>query len=115
VNATNHGFDPLAFLEAMPLPAVVQVHLAGGYVADGFLVDGHCAPVAEESWSLLEALVARTPVRGVVLEHDESFPEFLVLLDQVARARRILGQHGGGPMLRQGIRASNSGSPQSCA
>jgi uncharacterized protein (UPF0276 family) len=111
VNATNHSFDPLAFLEAMPLPAVVQVHLAGGYFADGFLVDGHCAPVAEESWRLLEALVARTPVRGVVLEHDERFPEFPVLLEQVARARQILARQGGA-MQKQGIRANNSGSPR---
>jgi uncharacterized protein len=89
-NATNHHFDPLAFLESMPLDVVVQVHVAGGFFHDGLLIDGHCAPVAEESWRLLKALAARTAVRGVLLEHDDRFPEFPVLLDQVARARRIL-------------------------
>lgn len=92
VNATNHGFDPLAFLESMPVSAVVQVHVAGGIFHEGVLIDGHCAPVAEESWQLLEALVARTPVRGVILEHDDRFPEFSFLVEQVARARGILSQ-----------------------
>lgn len=97
VNATNHGFDPLAFLEAMPLEAVVQVHVAGGYLHDGFMVDGHCAPVEEASWRLLEALAARTAVRAVLLEHDDRFPEFSVLLDQVAHARRIVSRPASGP------------------
>jgi uncharacterized protein (UPF0276 family) len=30
INAMNHRFDPVAFLDAMPLNAVVQIHLAGG-------------------------------------------------------------------------------------
>jgi uncharacterized protein (UPF0276 family) len=108
VNATNHGFDPLAFLEAMPLAAVVQVHLAGGTLHDGFLIDGHCAPVAEESWRLLEALVARTAVRGAILEHDDRFPEFSCLLEQVARAREILNRHGSGSDPKPGRRAGAS-------
>jgi uncharacterized protein len=108
VNATNHGFDALAFLEAMPLAALVQVHVAGGFFHEGLLIDGHCAPVAEESWQLLEALVARTAVRGVILEHDDQFPEFPVLLDQVARARRILGRQEG-PVQQGASRADGSG------
>jgi uncharacterized protein (UPF0276 family) len=107
VNATNHRFDPLAFLESLPLAAVVQVHVAGGFFHEGFLIDGHCAPVAEESWRLLEALAARTAVRGVLLEHDDRFPEFPVLLDQVTRARRIICGQGGGrermPEIQPGV------------
>jgi len=115
-NATNHHFDPLAFLESMPLAAVVQVHVAGGYFHDGFLIDGHCAPVAEESWRLLEALAARTAVRGVLLEHDDQFPEFPVLLDQVARARRIIRRQDDGPdgkpEIRPGLLQTSHAAPR---
>ncbi len=114
VNATNHGFDPLAFLEAMPLEALVQVHVAGGYVHDGFMVDGHCAPVPEESWQLLEAVAARTAVRGVILEHDEQFPEFRDLVDQVARARRILAGPDGGSQSHPAARPGSTGSAAAC-
>jgi uncharacterized protein (UPF0276 family) len=111
VNATNHRFDALEFMQSMPLKAVAQVHLAGGTLHDGYLIDGHCAPVAEESWRLLEALVDRTPVRGAILEHDDRFPEFSCLLDQVARARRILSRHESGRDAKPPSRVGGSGSP----
>ncbi len=90
INSVNHTFDPLAFIEQMPLESVVQVHLAGGYWSQGILVDGHSEPVQEESWKLLEALAARCTVRGAILEHDDNFPEWTLMLEQIGRARRII-------------------------
>jgi uncharacterized protein (UPF0276 family) len=90
-NGINHRFDPVEFLEAMPLDHVVHVHLAGGYWHDGLLIDGHSHPVMEETWRLLEHLVARASVKTIILEHDTSFPETITpLLDQVRRARQVL-------------------------
>ncbi len=91
INSTNHHFDPVEFLESMPLESVVQVHLAGGYWSHEVLVDGHSEPVQEESWKLLEELASRTSIRGSIIEQDANFPETLEpVLDQVARARSII-------------------------
>ncbi|WP_327091308.1 DUF692 domain-containing protein [Nonomuraea sp. NBC_01738] len=92
LNAINHHFDAVAFIEEMPLHRVVQVHLAGGYWEDGVLLDSHSHPVHEEVWDLFALLCEKAPVQGVILEHDQNFPDFGLLLDQVDRARRILAE-----------------------
>ena len=89
-NARNHGYDPIAYLESLPLERVGEVHLAGGIVHDGQYVDSHTRPVPEESWALLEWLAPRTPVRAVIIERDDGLPPFEDLLSEVARARKIL-------------------------
>jgi len=90
INSVNHHFDPVAFIKEMPLDRIVQIHLAGGHMHNGLMIDAHSEPVDEGSWSVLEALMALTEVKGCILEHDANFPsDISVLLDQVARARMI--------------------------
>jgi uncharacterized protein (UPF0276 family) len=94
INSVNHRFDPVEFLKAMPLKQVVQIHIAGGYLKDGVMIDAHSEAVDERSWSLLETLTQLVPVRASILEHDANFPDQIsVLLTQVARARAITS-HG---------------------
>ncbi|KYF55848.1 hypothetical protein BE08_05000 [Sorangium cellulosum] len=95
-NSVNHGFDPEVFLDELPLDKVVQIHLAGGYWASGVLIDGHCEPVEEGSWSLLSKLSQRARVKASILEHDANFPDLSVLLAQVARARTMISPLGSG-------------------
>jgi uncharacterized protein len=91
INSVNHQFDPVAFLDAMPLDRVVLIHLAGGYWSHGILIDGHSESVQEESWHLLEILTKKTRVRASILEHDANFPEHIdPLLRQVERAREMI-------------------------
>lgn len=93
VNVLNHGYDAIEFLEAMPLESLVQVHLAGGFWDRDIFVDSHTETVQEESWGLLDELLKRTSVKGVILEHDGDFPDdFCVLTDQVSRARAFMKQ-----------------------
>ncbi len=93
INSVNHGFDPIAFLERLPLDHVVQVHLAGGYWLNDLLLDGHSEPVQAESWDLLKELVTRCQVKGVLIEHDSNFPAMELLLQQVRRARQIVSKY----------------------
>ena len=89
--AYNFHFDPVEFLKELPLDNLVQIHLAGGYFADGVMIDSHSEPVDEGSWTLLETLVRLTTVKASILEHDTNFPEAIGgLLDQVGRAKRII-------------------------
>jgi uncharacterized protein len=92
INAANHKFDPVRFLDQMPLEHVVQLHMSGGFLDyQGELIDGHCRTPDEAIWSLLAELAARAPhVQGSILEHDSSFPEdFSDLMNTVNRTREI--------------------------
>lgn len=93
-NAANHGFDPIAFLDRLPLDRVVQLHFAGGHRREGRVVDSHSRPTPPEVWDLLDAVVARAPVKGIILERDEDLPPFGELLDELDRARAIGRAHG---------------------
>jgi len=92
INSVNHHFDPIAFLERLPLDHVVQVHLAGGHWQNTILIDGHSDLIQEESWDLLKELVARCQVKGVIIEHDKNFPSMDLLLQQINKARRIVNK-----------------------
>jgi uncharacterized protein (UPF0276 family) len=89
-NSRNHGYDPIAHLEALPLDRVVEVHLAGGVTRDGEYADTHTRPVSEESWALLEWLAPRADVKAVIIERDDNLPPFKELLAEVRRAGDIL-------------------------
>lgn len=89
-NAANHGYDPIGFLESLPLDRVVEVHLAGGLWSDGEYADTHSRPVPEESWALLEWLAPRAAVKAVIIERDDDLPPFAKLLAEARRAREIL-------------------------
>lgn len=89
-NSRNHGYDPYLFLDSIPLRRVVQVHIIGGHYAGGVLVDSHSRPTPEEVWRMLEFVARRTEIKAVLLEWDELFPEFNVIVEQLERARAIL-------------------------
>jgi uncharacterized protein len=89
-NAVNHHFDPVRFLAEMPLDSLVQVHLAGGYWHEGVLLDAHSHPVPQEVWDLFAWLCERVEVKASLLECDQNFPEFGVLIDQVTTARALM-------------------------
>ncbi len=89
VSATNHGFDPLAFLDAMPAARVRQIHLAGHEVNDdGFLVDTHDHPVSEAVWALYREAIARFGPVPTMIERDDRIPPLAELVAELDRARR---------------------------
>ena len=45
-NARNHGWDPLAYLDRIPLDRVAYVHIAGGVEREGLYHDTHAHPIA---------------------------------------------------------------------
>lgn len=90
VNAVNHGYEPLAFLYALPPQRVWYLHVAGHYVeAPDLRVDTHGAAVCGEVWSLLEAAYAHCGPAPTLLERDFNFPPLAALLDEVARVRGL--------------------------
>ncbi|MFO1125325.1 MAG: DUF692 domain-containing protein [Methylocystis sp.] len=94
VNATNFGYDLDTQFERWPWDRLVQIHYAGGRERNGLLIDSHDAATSEAVWTLYDRIVARAPVKGVVLERDEQIPPFRALAEEVARARAMLVEHG---------------------
>lgn len=90
-NATNQNFDARAYLDDLPLGRVVQIHLAGGLVGNGVLLDTHDAPVPVEVLELLRYVAPRMPaLRAVMIERDQEFPAFEELLAELDAIREIL-------------------------
>jgi len=98
VSASNHRFDPRAYLEAFPMQAVGEIHLAGHATEDlpsgPLLIDAHCCPVAEPVWTLYAEVIARTGPRPSLIEWDNDVPALPVLLAEAARAGDILTRTG---------------------
>jgi len=90
VNAQNHRFDPYAFIAALPLERVVEIHVAGHHaLEDGMLLDTHAKAVADPVLELLEWTLERTGPVPVLLERDNEVPELSELLKEVAQLREL--------------------------
>jgi uncharacterized protein (UPF0276 family) len=89
VSATNHGFDPQAYLTGLPVDRVRQIHLAGHSVGKDLLIDTHDHPVADAVWGLYEAACERFPPVATMIERDDHIPPLIELLKEldIARAR----------------------------
>jgi uncharacterized protein (UPF0276 family) len=93
-DAVNHGYELEDLLARWPWDRVVQLHFAGGHWHDGKLIDSHAYPAPREVWTVLEAAVCQSPVRGIILERDENLPPFAELLNELDQARSIGRRHG---------------------
>lgn len=90
-NARNHGWDPVDFLDRLPLDRVAYVHVAGGVERQGLYHDSHAHPVPAPVLALLEELCSRVAVPGIMLERDGHFPpepELTAELQAIAAAAR---------------------------
>jgi uncharacterized protein len=89
VNAKNHGEDPHAFIDAMPMAQVKQMHVAGHTLMDDVIIDTHIGPVVDEVWALYRYAIARAG-RAVMttIEWDQDIPPLAEVMKDVERARR---------------------------
>ena len=93
-NAVNHGGDLDALLNDLPLERVIQLHFVGGRWQEGIFVDSHSSPTPPEVWELMDEVLARAPVKGVLLERDEDLPPFGELVAELDHARTLGRQRG---------------------
>lgn len=93
VSGANLGYDPGAYLDALPGAAIQEIHLAGHGLdpeADGLLIDSHDRAVSAAVWALFERLIARIGPRPTLIERDDHIPPFAVLMAERARAHALL-------------------------
>ena len=90
VNSINHGYDPIAFLDSLPLERARYIHVAGHYdEADDLKVDTHGADVIDPVWDILAQAYQRTGVLPTLLERDFNLPPLAELLAEVEQVRRL--------------------------
>src|SRR5262245_18492751 len=58
VNSLNHGGDPRAFIDRMPLDRVWQLHVAGHTRGEEAVIDTHIGPVIDDVWALYRYTLA---------------------------------------------------------
>ena len=94
VNSVNHGYDPVAFLRALPGHRIAYGHIAGHYnEADDLIVDTHGADVVDPVWNLLEQAYASFGVFPTLLERDFNIPPVKELLVEVERIVEKQSRH----------------------
>jgi hypothetical protein len=89
VSGFNHGFDPVAFIDAVPVERVVQFHMAGHTNKETHRIDTHDQPVCEEVWALYEHARGRFGDVSAMIERDDNFPPLEELLGELQRMRDI--------------------------
>ena len=89
VNHMNHGDELDAYLAALPLDRVREIHLGGYEPKEGYLLDAHNNPVSEPVWLLYEQAIGLLPDVPTLIEWDNEIPDFRVLQAEADRATRI--------------------------
>ena len=91
VNSVNFGFDPVAYLRAMPLEKIAYVHIAGHRrKRKNFILDTHGAEIVSPVWALLDKLTEMTPLPAIMIERDANIPPLEEILEEIRHIQRIL-------------------------
>src|SRR6516165_4563476 len=95
VSARNFRFDPVAYLEALPIAAIGEIHLAGHHAANDvdILIDDHGSRVAKPVWELYAAALRRFGPVPTLIEWDTNLPALEVLLDEARHAEELAHVH----------------------
>jgi uncharacterized protein (UPF0276 family) len=91
VSAFNHGFDPVAYVDAIPADHVVQIHLAGPSDHGTHLIDTHDSPVPDAVWALYAHAWRRCGPVATMVEWDAAIPPFEAVVAELAKARDVRG------------------------
>ena len=98
VTCTNHNLDALEYLNAIPIDAVGEIHLAGHKVVNLddekiVCIDDHGSKVTDNVWALFETFCARAQKAfPTLIEWDTDIPNIEVLLAEADKAQAIINK-----------------------
>lgn len=98
VQATNHGFDPEAYIDAFPIEHVGEIHLAGfarqqDDLGEPLLIDAHDREVDRIVWDLYARAIRRSGPVPTLIEWDANVPEWPVLHAEAMRAEAVMREN----------------------
>ncbi|HEY1719968.1 MAG TPA: DUF692 domain-containing protein [Magnetospirillaceae bacterium] len=99
VSASNHGWDALTYLDALPAKAIGEIHLAGHSkrVLDNgavIRIDDHGSDVIDEVWAIYAAAIERFGAVPSLIERDNNIPALESLVGEADHAAAILSRLG---------------------
>jgi uncharacterized protein (UPF0276 family) len=88
VTCYNHRLDAKAYIDALPLDKVVQIHLSGHSNYGTHIIDTHDDHVVDEVWALYKYVI-HTAGRSIntMIEWDANIPEWDVLYAELLKAK----------------------------
>jgi uncharacterized protein (UPF0276 family) len=97
VSASNHGYDPQAYIESFPLDLVGEIHLAGyDRVSDDdggdLLIDTHDRAVLADVWALYRTAIRRGGPKPTLIEWDSAIPDWITLEAEAAKADAVMAE-----------------------
>lgn len=95
VSCTNHQRKPQAYIDALPLDSVGEIHLAGfthehDAIGATLLIDSHGSPIAQDVWALYQYTLERTGPTATLIERDHDVPPFDILYNESQHAQSLL-------------------------
>jgi uncharacterized protein (UPF0276 family) len=100
-----HVSAAMAYIDALPLEHVGEIHLAG-YAEDqddlgaSLLIDAHNRPVADPVWELYRHTLARTGPIPTLIGWDNDVPAIAVLAGEARRASTVINAQCQRPIRR---------------
>ncbi|MGH8028721.1 MAG: MNIO family bufferin maturase [Arenimonas sp.] len=99
VGCRNNDHDPEHYLQALPLAAVEEIHLAGHFndvdeSGREVLVDNHGSPVCDAVWALYCRVLARAGPIATLIEWDTDVPDYARLRAEARHADARLHDAG---------------------
>lgn len=98
VSAVNHGFDATAYIDAFPMEALGEIHLAGhaedtaGDPGERLLIDAHDRAVGADVWTLYARALTRGGLKPSLIEWDNDLPDWPVLFAEAQAADAVMAQ-----------------------
>ena len=89
VSAFNHGFDPITYLNALPVDRIQQFHLAGHKHCNTHIVDTHDRNITHDVWALYADALRRFGKVPTLIERDTDIPPLQELMAELNQARGI--------------------------
>jgi uncharacterized protein (UPF0276 family) len=96
LSSHNLGYDPHAYLDAMPADAIGELHLGGFLWEDDeadpgrqVLIDTHAQRIAEPAWDLYGYALRRFGPKPTLIEWDNDLPALATLLSEADTADAI--------------------------
>ncbi len=92
VSSQNHGFDPIEYVNAVPVERVAQIHVAGHSKFEKYTLDTHDHPVLDPVWHRYARAIERVGTTATLLEWDDNIPSFDEVHTEALKANRYLKQ-----------------------
>lgn len=95
VSCVNHGRSASAYLRALPLASVGEIHLAGfaedvDAAGDRLLIDSHGAAVVGDVWDLYAQALGHVGPMATLIERDNDIPALAVLHAEARHAEAMM-------------------------